>query len=111
MNGARRPRRLSWIASPFLVWGLHFFAVYSLQGLACGRGWPAPAAWIAIALATLPAFAAVAWIGLRARRSAAAPESSDDRRFAARLVAMLSLLSLLAMAFTTIPVLLLQPCE
>lgn len=108
---SRRPRRLSWIASPFLVWGLHFFAAYSLQGLACGRGWPDATAWLAIGGVTLPAFLAVAWIGLRARRGAAVPDSGDGRRFAARLVAMLSLLALLAMAFTTIPVLLLQPCE
>lgn len=111
MTRSRRPRRLSWIASPFVVWGLHFVAVYSIQGLVCGRGWPAAWAWAGMAAATLPAFAAVGWIGLRARRMARAAEAAGDKRFAARLVAMLSLLALLAMVFTIVPVLLLHPCE
>ncbi|MGJ4801740.1 hypothetical protein [Luteimonas sp. SDU82] len=107
----RRSRRLSWIASPFLVWGLHFFAVYVLQGLACGRGWPPVAAWTGIGLATLAAFAAVIGIGLHARRQMVAAGTTDERRFTARLVAMLSLLAIVAMLFTCLPVLLLQPCE
>lgn len=111
MIRSRRPRRLSWIASPFVAWGLHFVTVYSLQGLVCGRGWPGWTAWLGIGLATLLAVAAVAWIGLRAWREADASEAAAERRFTARLVAMLSLLSLLAMAFTIIPALLLQPCE
>lgn len=111
MSGSRRPRRLSWIASPFIVWALHFVAVYSIQGLACARGWPMAGAWLGMGLATVPAFAAVAWIGLHARRQALAPEVPGEKKFAARLVAMLSLLALVAMAFTSLPVLLLQPCE
>jgi hypothetical protein len=110
MKALRRPRRLMWIASPFTVWGLHFVAVYSIQGLACGRGWTAGAAWLGMGLATLPAFAAVAWIGLHARRQAAA-DVAGEKRFAARLVAMLSLLALVAMALTTLPIPLLRPCE
>ncbi len=111
MSRSGRPRRLSWIATPFVVWGLHFVAVYSIQGLACGRGWPAAWAWLGMALVTLPAFSVVAWVGLRARRQAGSEDTAGQKRFTARLVAMLSLLSLLAMAFTIVPVLLLQPCE
>jgi uncharacterized membrane protein SirB2 len=111
VSAPRRPRRLSWIASPFVVWGLHFVAVYAIQGLACARGWPVAGAWLGMGLATAAAFAAVAWIGLHARREALAPEVPGEKRFAARVVAMLSLLALLAMAFTSLPVLLLQPCE
>ena len=111
MSGAGRPRRLSWIASPFAAWGLHFVTVYAIQGLACARGWAVADARLGIGLATLPAVAAVAWIGLRARREAAAEANPGEKRFAARLVAMLCLLSLLAMAFTIVPALLLHPCE
>ena len=111
MNHSRRPRRLRWIASPFLAWGLHFVTVYSLQGLVCGRGWPGWTAWLGIGVATLLAATAVAWSGVRARREANASEAATGLRFTAQLVAMLSLLSLLAMAFTIIPALLLQPCE
>ncbi len=111
MSGSGRPKRLSWIASPFAIWGLHFVAVYSIQGLACARGWPASGAWAGIGMSTLAAFIAVAWIGLRARRLAGAADDPGEKRFAARLVAMLSLLSLVAMVFTILPVLLLHPCE
>ena len=102
---------MSWIASPFVVWGLHFVAVYSIQGLVCGRGWTAGAAWLGIGLSTLPAFAAVAWLGLDARRRTRDAAAPGEQRFAAKLVAMLSLLSLVAMVFTILPVTLLHPCE
>ncbi len=111
MTRSRRPRRLLWIASPFAVWALHFVLVYSIQGLVCARGWPLAAAWAGIAAVTLPAFAAVAWLGLRAWRRAQAADLAGEKRFAARLVAMLSLLAALAMVFTILPTLLLTPCE
>ena len=111
MSWWSRPKRLSWIASPFVVWGLHFVAVYSIQGLVCGRGWTAGAAWLGIGLSTLPAFAAVAWLGLDARRRTRDAAAPGEQRFAAKLVAMLSLLSLVAMVFTILPVTLLHPCE
>src|SRR5690606_19246891 len=60
VSAPRRQWRLTWIASPFVVWGLHFVAVYSIQGLACGRAWPVAGAWLGMGLATAPAFAAVA---------------------------------------------------
>ena len=111
MSRSGRPKRLSWIASPFVAWGLHFVAVYSIQGLVCARGWPLAHAWLGMGLATLAAFAVVAWIGLRARHQAAAEANPGEQRFTARLVAMLCLLSLVAMAFTIAPALLLHPCE
>lgn len=111
MSPHRRPRRLIWIASPFTVWALHFVAVYSIQGLVCGRGWTTGAAWTGMGLATVLAFSAVAWIGLRARRESTAEDVAGEKKFSARLVAMLSLLTLVAMALTTLPMLLLHPCE
>ena len=111
MTRSRRPRRLLWIASPFAIWALHFVLVYSIQGLVCARGWAVAAAWAGMALVTLPAFVAVAWLGLRARRRAQAADVAGEKRFAARLVAMLSLLAALAMVFTILPALLLNPCE
>ena len=111
MSGLSRPRRLSWIASPFLAWGLHFFVVYSLQGLVCGRGWSPASAWWGMGALTVAAFATVAWIGLRARRVVAAAGDDAGRRFTARMVAMLCVLALVAMGFTVLPALLLHPCE
>lgn len=111
MSWWSRPKRLSWIASPFVVWGLHFVAVYSIQGLVCGRGWPPGGAWLGIGLSTLVAFAAVAWLGLDARSRARDANLPGETRFTAKLVAMLSLFSLVAMVFTIVPVPLLHPCE
>lgn len=111
MSGLSRPRRLLWIASPFLAWGLHFFAVYALQGLVCGRGWNVGAAWWGMGALTVAAFCALAWIAVRARRAARGAGEDAGRRFTARLVAMLCALALVAMGFTVLPALLLHPCE
>src|SRR5690606_36830620 len=109
MSGLSRPRRLSWIASPFLAWGLHFFVVYSLQALVCGRGWsPASAGW-ASGSPTVAAFAPVGWCGLRARRMVAAAGGDAGRRLTARMVAMLCGLALVPMGFTVLPAVLLHP--
>lgn len=109
-RGFRRSRLL-WIAAPFLPWALHFFAIYSLQGLACGRGWSIAGAYAAMGALSLACLAAVAWIGGRAWRQARSSHTRGDAGMAARLVALLSGLSLLAIAMTTLPVLLLSPCE
>lgn len=112
MTSGSRPRRFSWIAAPMVWWALHFVAVYSLQGLVCARGWSEPAGIAGIAGLTLAAWAAVAWSGLHGRRVlAAADDDARGTRFAARLVAWLSVLSAVAIAFTVVPVLLLAPCR
>ncbi|TYT23907.1 hypothetical protein FZO89_16975 [Luteimonas viscosa] len=111
MNAPPRPRRFSWIASPMLAWGLHFATVYSLQGLGCARGWGDAATRLAMGAATVLALVAVGWIGLRAWRRLRTVAGTRDGTFAARLVAILSLLAAVAIGFTALPMFLLLPCE
>ncbi|MDH5833608.1 hypothetical protein [Luteimonas kalidii] len=94
-----------------LAWGLHFAAVYSLQGLGCARGWGDAATRLAMGVATALALAAVGWIGLHAWRRLRAHAARADGAFAARLVAILSLLAAVAIGFTALPMFLLLPCE
>ena len=125
------PWRLTGMAAPLAVWAAHFLAVYIMQGLACGEGWErerfAGAEMVTwwLLLATLLAFIAITWMGvraLRARRHAAFEvRAAGDaerplasvarrRRFTATLTALVALVSFIAVAYTTIPVLLLPPC-
>ncbi|WP_202844687.1 hypothetical protein [Luteimonas saliphila] len=106
-----RPRRFSWIAAPMAAWALHFAAVYILQGLGCARGWADGSTRIAMGASTALAFAAVAWIGTHAWRRLRAAGDAGETRFVARLVAILSLLAALAIAFTSLPMFLLLPCD
>jgi len=125
------PWRLTGMATPLAVWAAHFLAVYIMQGLACGEGWQrqrvAGAEMVTwwLLLATLLAFAAIAWMGvwaLRCRRRAAfevraagdadrpVATAARRRRFTATLTALVALVAFIAVTFTGIPVLLLPPC-
>ena len=120
--GGPNAYRLTGMAAPMAIWALHFVVVYSLTGLACGRGWYRSvvagqhvATWILIAV-TLLAWAVLAWLGWNAwRRSKmqadAGSAASPRRRFVARMTLALAWLAILAVAFTALLVLMLQPCE
>lgn len=122
-QGPLSPYRLTGIAAPMLVWALHLVVVYSLQGVTCGEALAnrriaglETLTWWVLAL-TAAAFVALAWMGaraLRARRVSederSSPLLASRRRFAATLTALLSALSVVAVLFTTIPVLLLPGC-
>ncbi|MGY1528917.1 hypothetical protein [Luteimonas sp. A649] len=117
------PYRLTGIAAPMAVWALHLVAVYSLQGVTCAEGLDhvrfagmEALAWWLCGM-TLVTLAALAWLGLRAWRGwRDAPPGSDvparaaRRRFAAAVTGALSLMAIVAVCFTTIPVLLLPGC-
>ncbi len=125
------PWRLTGMATPLVLWAVHFVAVYSMQGLACAEDWQRQrvaglemVTWWLL-LATLLVFVAIAAMGtwaLRCRRFAArevrAAEVAGNpvaaaprrRRFMAMLTALVALVSFIAVAYTTIPVLLLAPC-
>lgn len=114
MAGRLAPWRLTGMAAPMAVWALHFVLVYSVQGVACAEGWnPSAARWTMLG-STVLALAAIAWLGLRARRAVADAHAQDAaagrRRFAALATALLSLLAAVAVLFTTVPILLLPPC-
>lgn len=113
--------RLTVMAAPMAIWALHFVVVYSLTGLACGRGWYRSivggqpiATWVLIAV-TLLAWAVLAWLGWSAWRSRKQADTgspaSPRRRFVARMTLALAWLAILAVAFTALPVLMLPPCE
>lgn len=123
MKGLLSPLRLVGLAAPMAVWALHLVAVYALQGVTCGESLDnarvaglEPLAWSVLAL-TAVAFAALAWLGLRAwraHRGADADRSwpvlAGRRRFSAAVTAALCVLSAIAVLFTTIPALLLPGC-
>ena len=110
MNIGSRARPFATVALPLLPWAIHFVAIYSLQGLVCGRGWSQPAGTLGMGALTVVALMAIAVIGraaLRALREATGATS----RFVARVTLALSMLSAVATCFTSLPVLLLAPCE
>lgn len=94
-----------------LPWALHFLAVYVLQALACARGWPEPATRLAMAGVTVLAMAALTWIGARAWRRRQSTLDHAGGALMAWLVLALAALALVATIFTTLPILLLTPCE
>src|SRR5690606_38175493 len=101
-------------AAPMAVWALHFVVLYSLQGLTCGEGWSQRGASLAMVALTAPALAAIAWLGLRARRTArtAAGDPAARRvRFAAQATGLCAVLATVAVLFTVVPVLLLPVCR
>lgn len=109
------PWRLVGMAAPMAVWALHFVIVYSVQGLGCVEAWNQAMVTTALLLLTVVALAAIAWLGWRAHRAAAACAGSDDadarrRRFVALVTGLLAVLSIVAVVFTAIPILLLPPC-
>lgn len=89
------------LASGVIVWALHFAAVYGFTALACARGWSAavaPAIATATALAALAALAIVV-AGMRKRTE-----------FDSWLMAGIAALSLVAILWEAIAVLLVPAC-
>ena len=120
----RRPWTLSLVAAPMVVWALHLLVVYSLEGLACARGWPlAPVAgmsrfnWLLV-LVTAPALGTVAWLMSRGWRDARDPPASRDtgtgaarrQRLLAWVAMALAAVAAIAIVFATVPVFMLPPC-
>lgn len=123
MKDLLSPYRLTGMAAPMAVWAVHLVAVYSLQGVACVEGLDrirfAGAEALAWWLCGLTAIAlvAIAWMGLRAwrgwrtaRPGSDVPARAARRRFASAVTAALSVMSIVAVCFTTIPILLLPGC-
>lgn len=114
MDGFLKPWKLVGIAAPMGVWALHFVAVYSVQGLTCAEGWSARAGFWAMLGLTLPALAAILWLGLRAWRLSRAAIANDAAarrtRFAAQATGLCAVLAAVAVLFTLAPVLLLPVC-
>lgn len=123
MRGWLASTHLLGIASPMLVWALHFVIIYSLQGLACARGWRQvqilglDGVNVLLILLTAIAIALLAWTGLRAHRrwrqlenDARTAPAARRRRFATAATGLLSLLALVAVLMTALPLFFLPPC-
>ena len=119
---ARRPWTLTLVATPMVVWALHLVVVYSLEGLACARGWPLARIagmsqfnWLLVVV-TVPALAAVAWLMSRGWRDAREPDGSRGtpaarrQRLLAWVAMALAVVSAVAIIFATLPVFMLPPC-
>jgi hypothetical protein len=89
------------LAFPLLVWGSHFAVVYGFTALACARTSPQAVPWT-IGVATLVAGAAL--IATIAREW---PRRAD---FEAWLTLALAAISLVAVAWEALPVLMVPPC-
>ena len=115
---------LTRMSAPFVLWALHFVALYSLQGLACARQlWRTPVAgletmtWVLWALTAL-VLAAIAWEALRVWHIRRVLLAGDDtgradhtrRRFMTTLGLLGAAVSALGVAFTAAPLALLPTC-
>jgi len=115
------PDRLTGAVLPMAVWALHFVAIYSLSGLACGQGWLRTqhggletVSLLQMAV-TLAAWSWLSWWGWRSWRCGRvlqAGDGGDDGRgrFLARLSLSLSAIAALAVLFTALPLPMLPPC-
>lgn len=99
------------LLAPLLIWAGHFLFVYILTAVACARypsaGAVLPILWLASAAALLLTGLLGRSFYRRLRRNGAA---TSDRGLALRTGLMLSLVSLIAIAWTTLPTLFLHPC-
>lgn len=113
---------LTGLALPMVVWALHFLLIYVLMGLVCARDWstrsiaglPMPA-WLLLGLAVgallaLALLALRAWRSLRDARIRVQDASAERARFIAGAMLALCLLAAIAVAWTTLPALLLPAC-
>ena len=115
---------LTRMSAPFVLWALHFVALYSLQGLACARQlWRTPVAgletmtWVLWALTAL-VLAAIAWEALRVwhiRRALPVGEGAGRadlarRRFMTVLALLGAVIAALGVMFTAAPLALLPTC-
>ncbi len=105
------------ILSGALIWALHFAVIYSFTALACARGfWEA--SWLgvgvvgwAIGMATFVAVLAVSAIGVQALRSARSRGAQENAMAFVHWMTMgIAWLSLVAIVWEAVPVLLVPAC-
>ncbi len=124
-----RGYRLTEMATPAVVWALHFVIVYSMAGLACGQGWQRgrtagleAVTWLMVATTVLSwlVLAFIAWRAWRGRTTAqpardeagagATDASQARKRFLSTVTLAMAAIAALAVSFTVIPVFLLPTC-
>ncbi len=114
--GLLSPRRLLGVCAPLLLWAIHLVAVYSLQGLACsgqadgvlGGDSRLRLLLVVLSITLLALVTGQAWRAGRMRR-ATTPGQTAAFLPAATLLA--AVVAAIAIVFTTVPILMLAPCE
>lgn len=103
-------RTTAFMAAGPAVWALHFLIIYAFAALACARGFSHATLW---AVGGTTAVAVIALVAIMLRALARATEgslSAEPQRFPYWTACGFAALSLLAVAWETLPVLLLPPC-
>lgn len=98
------------LLAPLLVWAGHFLFVYVTAAIVCAHYPTAPVApvlWLASA-AALALTALIGWRFQRRLHGESAPAS--DQHLALRAGRLLSLIALIAIAWSTLAILLIRPC-
>jgi hypothetical protein len=113
--GPFSPLRLVGACTPLLLWAVHLVTVYSVQGLACSGQMdgnvPADgSARLLLLLFSAAMLTLVAWQGVRGARIRK-PPSAGRAPFLAMATMLAAVLAAIAIVFTTIPILMLLPCE
>jgi hypothetical protein len=97
------------------LWFVHLLAVYGATALACADLLPFASGGVAIAVGagavSLLALTASIWLLVRALRERAAPAAGEARHFVNRVTAALCVFSVIAIVWTTVPVVLTPACE
>jgi hypothetical protein len=105
------------ILSGVLIWGGHFLFIYATTAVMCARGWDADR-WFGVSplptiigAASVAAVAIAGWMTARAVRSARHPGPPDrTAHFVDWMTAAICALALVAIAWETLPLLLLPSC-
>lgn len=113
-------RKSLFMIGGLLVWGAHFGIVYVFNALACARGFVAVSVFglgivpVVVVGSTILALAATGWILLLAyRRTGPAAASRDDKavnEFLRYTTITIATLSLVAIAWSGVPALIVPPC-
>ncbi len=121
--GRRQSRSLLWMVSGQIVWALHFLGVYIGMSLGCAMGY-APLQWgglpainVALLIFTLPLLALIVYLGWaswrywRRLRDLQQPgQRIQTPAFMALAATLIHAISLLAVAWVALPLLLSPPC-
>lgn len=92
------------------VWALHFLIIYAFAALACARGFAHATPWVIGGTTAVAVTALIAIIVRALARARQGPLSGEPQRFPYWSACGFAALALLAIAWETLPVLLLQPC-
>lgn len=113
-------RKLSFFLSGFILWAVHFVTLYSINGLACARGFAMePVAGTNISVMSVAVATAIAALALlavlflaAAGRGPGISQETDEslRRFWRYGTIAIALLGIVAVLWSGLPALIIRPC-